>query len=553
MATGPTFLGHLRRALLLRDARELTDGQLLECFIARREEAAFEALLRRHGPMVLGVCRRVLGNAADADDAFQATFLVLLRKASSVVPRELVGNWLYGVAYRTALKARGCAARRRLKEREVAAMPRPQAPADSWTDLQPVLDQELSRLPDRYRAAVVLCDLEGKSRQEVARRLRLPEGTVSSRLARGRRLLAKRLARHGVALSAGALAVLLAREASAAVPTPLATSTLHAAAQVLAGHALAGAVSARVAALTEGVLKAMLVTKLNVPAALLCAAAVLGLAAVMLTRPALADKPADAPPKAGAKDKPEAGPTIQGTVKAVDADKHTLTVTVQKTPGKKGTTDRTIDLPADVRVLLEPEFVKGEKPGTLADVTPGTPVSLDLSADQKAIRAVHVHGRSLGGGVKSIDAATNRLTVTVKEEGGPREKTVTLADGAKVWLDDGLVKGGAREGKLTDLAEGTPVVVHLSAVAKDRAVSVQASGLSLFGSVKGVDIGNNTITVIVKENGGLVDKTLTLAKGVRVDGVKLADLTEGTPVSVRLGVLDRQTAVAIHVHKENEE
>jgi RNA polymerase sigma factor (sigma-70 family) len=502
--------------------------------------------------MVLGVCRRVLGDTPDAEDAFQATFLVLVRKAASIVPRELVGHWLYGVAHRTSLKARSSAARRRTKERQVATMPHPHALDEPWDDLQPVLDRELSRLPGAYRIPIVLCDLEGKSRKEAARQLALPEGTVSSRLARGRRLLAARLARQGITLSAGALAVLLAGRASAAVPAPLLDLTLQAAGRLAAGEALtAGVVSARVASLTEGVHKAMLVTKLKLlTGALLLAAVVLGLGTAALTHPALADKPADAPQKPAAKDKAEAAPTIRATVQAVDAGKHTLTVTTQPNPGKKERVDKTFELLADVKVLLQPGLVKEEKAGSLADVTPGTPVFLDLSADLKAVRAVHVHGRSLLGAVKAVDAGTKSLTVTYKGSDGPQEKTVTLLDGAKVFLDDGLVKNGAKEGKLADLTEGTPVLVHLSAVEKEKAFTVHASGPSLFGAVKGVDTGANTITLTVKENGAVAERTFTLAKGVQVDGGKLADLTEGTPVSVRLSVHDRQSAVAIHVHKQ---
>ena len=126
----------------------------------------------RHGPLVLGVCRRVLRDAHGAEDAFQATFLVLVRRAASVVPREAVGNWLYGVAYRTALEARRAAARRRARERQVHDMPHPTArPQEIGRELRPLLDEELSRLPDKYRSAVVLCDLEGRTRKEAARQL----------------------------------------------------------------------------------------------------------------------------------------------------------------------------------------------------------------------------------------------------------------------------------------------------------------------------------------------------------------------------------------------
>src|SRR5215470_16466737 len=152
---------HLRRTVLLRDGAGLTDGQLLEGYINRRDQAALAALMRRHGPMVWGVCRRLLDHH-DAEDAFQATFLVLVRKAASIVPRQMVVNWLYGVAHQTALNARATAARRKGRERQVTEMPEPAvAEQDPWRDLQPVLDEELSRLPDKYRAVIVLCDLEG--------------------------------------------------------------------------------------------------------------------------------------------------------------------------------------------------------------------------------------------------------------------------------------------------------------------------------------------------------------------------------------------------------
>src|SRR5262249_49892677 len=160
MATGQLsdVIRHLRRAALRQDGCGMTDGQLFEGFVTRQDETAFEPLVRRHGPMVLDVCRRVLGNHHDAEDAFQASFLVLVRKATSIRQRELVGNWLYGAAYRAALEAK--AARRHARERQVHPMPEPVAPPpDLWEDLRPLLDRELSRLPDKYRVPVVLCDL----------------------------------------------------------------------------------------------------------------------------------------------------------------------------------------------------------------------------------------------------------------------------------------------------------------------------------------------------------------------------------------------------------
>src|SRR5262245_48803839 len=176
---------HLRRTVLLPDGAGLTDGQLLEDYISRRHEAALAALVARHGPMVWGVCRRVLGKDQDAEDAFQATFLVLVRRAASLALTTSVGNWLYGVAHQTALKARATMAKRRTRERQVTAMPEPAAAGqDPWPDLEPLLDEELSRLPEKYRSVLVLCDLEGKTRKDAALHLGCPEGTVAGRLAR---------------------------------------------------------------------------------------------------------------------------------------------------------------------------------------------------------------------------------------------------------------------------------------------------------------------------------------------------------------------------------
>jgi RNA polymerase sigma factor (sigma-70 family) len=230
--------------------------------------------------MVLGVCRRIIGNLHDADDAFQATFLVLVRKAGSIRPREAVGNWLYGVAYRTSLQARARLSRRRAKEQPVRDMPQPESKSgEVWHEVQPLLDYELRRLSDRYRLPVVLCDLEGRCRKEVARQLQIPEGTLSSRLAMARKLLAHRLRRRGVSLCAGGLAALLAHHgASAAVPAALLHHTTKAALVVAVSHvATAGAVPVQVAALTEGVLKTMLLAKLKTVTMVMAGVAAVGL------------------------------------------------------------------------------------------------------------------------------------------------------------------------------------------------------------------------------------------------------------------------------------
>jgi RNA polymerase sigma factor (sigma-70 family) len=272
------ILHHLRSAVQMCDAAGMTDGQLLDCFVGLRDEAAFETIVRRHGPMVWGVCRRVLVGHHDAEDAFQATFLVLVRRAASVVPREMLANWLYGVAHQTALKARANAARCMSHERQVTAMPEPAArEQDLWHDLQGVLDRELSRLPDKYRAAIVLCDVEGKTRSEAARQLGLPEGTLSGHLSRGRTMLARRLTRRGVALSSTVLASMVSQGAApACVPASVLSSTIQIASLWTAGQtARAGVISASVVALAEGVLKTMLLNKLKTVMAVLLVLGVL--------------------------------------------------------------------------------------------------------------------------------------------------------------------------------------------------------------------------------------------------------------------------------------
>src|SRR6266545_958150 len=184
--------------------QEVSDGQLLERFSSSGEEAAFEALVRRHGPMVLGVCRRVLRDGHATEDAFQATFLVLLRRAGGLDRRCSLAGWLYTVAYHVALRARADAARRRRKEAAVLPpIPTEPQPDLAWRELQPVLDEELDRLPEHWRAPVVLCYLEGRTNEEAGRLLGWPVGTVKSRLARARDLLRTRLARRGITLSVG--------------------------------------------------------------------------------------------------------------------------------------------------------------------------------------------------------------------------------------------------------------------------------------------------------------------------------------------------------------
>jgi len=289
----------LRKAVFCGDGAGLSDGQLLECFVSAGEEAALAALVRRHAGMIWGVCRRQLRNHHDAEDAFQATYLVLVRKASSIAPREMVAAWLHGVAYQIARKARRVVARRSFRERQVLHLPEPEAcTPELWHDLKQVLDAELERLPPKYRIVLILCDLEGKKRKEAARQLRVPEGTVAGRLARARRMLAKRLTRRGVTLSGAALSGMCTQAASACAPGPVVSATINVTSLLAAGKV--AALPPTVAALMKGIITMMLLNKLKLPAVALLLAAGMLFGASLIGRPATDGEPAQAPPRQGA-------------------------------------------------------------------------------------------------------------------------------------------------------------------------------------------------------------------------------------------------------------
>jgi RNA polymerase sigma factor (sigma-70 family) len=294
----------------------LSEWQLLERYLERQDEVAFEALVARHGPMVLGVCRRMLCSQTDVEDAFQATFLVLVRRARQLGPRDAIGPWLHGVAARVALRARCEAARRRRFESipiGAAVFSPARPPAD--LELADTLDQELSRLPLKYRSPIVLCYLEGQTHEEAARVLKWPIGTVKGRLARARDLLRCRLARRGLAPTALAVTASLASDALASVPRELLESTVNSGLRYAIGKTTAQIASTSVASLVEGALTAMFFTKMQwIGAALLISALALAGAGVMAQqqRKPLDDKLAQvsAPVAVGASATAVAGPTV---------------------------------------------------------------------------------------------------------------------------------------------------------------------------------------------------------------------------------------------------
>jgi RNA polymerase sigma factor (sigma-70 family) len=252
----PDVLSQLRRVA----ASALpSDADLIAAFVNERNEAAFKQLAERHGPMVFGVCKRVLGHIQDAEDAFQAVFIVLARKADVISPPAAVGRWLYGTAVRTARKAKS---RRERQQRQLAnrlpqqmEVTRVESDPNDWL---PVFDEEMVHLSDKHRLPIVLCDVLGRSRQEAAAELGIAEGTLSSRLARARECLRCRLVRRGVVPSAGAISFDIAVNANAEVPRSLLESIVH-----IGQGSVTSAISQSATNLAEGVIRSMFLSKLQ--------------------------------------------------------------------------------------------------------------------------------------------------------------------------------------------------------------------------------------------------------------------------------------------------
>jgi RNA polymerase sigma factor (sigma-70 family) len=555
-------LHQLRRAALVCDSADLSDGQLLQLFIDQRDEAAFEVLVRRHGPMVMGVCQRIAGQLQDAEDAFQATFLVLVRRASTVVPREMVGNWLYGVAYRTALEARGKSARRQAKMKQVTDMPDPKIPVEpGWQDLEPLLDRELNGLPDKYRMPLVLCQLEGRSRKEVARQLQVAEGTLSSRLATGRTMLARRLARHGVAIAAGPLALLLSQPtAVACVPGPLLSSTIKAAAGFAAGDA--AALSPRVAALTQGVLRAMFMTKLKVT--VLCWLAVAGVVTLgggawmhrslaeapgdRVAQPVVSVGQAPSPVTVSAattqeqdrQDRQEGKKTVGGMLKAVDTGKNTITVlfAVSRTDPPE---EKTMTVPGDCAIVQDGKKVK------LGDLKTEHRVTLTLAADGKTLSGISIVGPTLSGKLLAVDVVRNTLTISmpIGRDGGTMEETLELAERHSITQD-------GKPAKLGDLKADNGVTVAAS-TDKKTAFSVTVSGRTVAAVVKSFDATKNTITVEIASREP-EEKTFAVKKGLKAmdlarQEAEPTELKEGARVMLTFSAVERDTIISIRVYQ----
>jgi RNA polymerase sigma factor (sigma-70 family) len=314
MANGQlgSVLRYIRQLVGTGAAGDRSDGQLLDAFASNRDAAALDTLVHRYASLVWGVCRRVLRDEHDAEDVFQGTFLVLVRRAAALDRRGSLANWLYTVAYHLALRARMQAVRRRAQEKEAADMATSETDACRW-ELKEVLDEELHRLPDKYRQPLVLCYLQGKSNEEAAQELGCPAGSMSRHLTRGRELLRERLNGRGVALSSAVLTTTLAETTSAAVPPAMIHATIQAGLVYATGQA-AAALSPSAVALAEGLLKATAFSRLKVAAALILALTLVGTGSVLAYR----NRGAGFQPAGNGGGRVETGPTDGGLAEAIE-------------------------------------------------------------------------------------------------------------------------------------------------------------------------------------------------------------------------------------------
>ena len=405
-----SLMRHLRRAVGASSTR-VPDAQLLERFLTRQDEAAFELLVRRHERMVLGVCRRVLRHMQDAEDAFQATFLTLACKASSIGKREALASWLYKVAFRIALRARTRASKRARHEQPLAERPADIPSPEPWADgsaVREMLDEEIHRLPAKYRAPVILCYLEGKTNEEAALLLGCPTGTVVTHLARARRRLRHQLARRGL----GFPVVLAPSSASPVVPAALVDATLKAATFFASNRASATSlVSANVAILTKGALRAMLLTKLKIVAAILLTLGVIGAGSGVWTYRTLAVQGAEVAPD---------GPNLPEDEQPAPRKKEDA----KKTKPDKDSVQRDTQHQT-VKEVVTKSFKTGKAPRLVVELFNG---SIDLVADAEGSVQVRVTKQGGGETGELAQAALKNVDVKMTQEDDTVRVTASLLE-----------------------------------------------------------------------------------------------------------------------------
>ena len=564
----------------LSKTREMNDRQLLEQF-ADGDETAFSALVDRYGGLVMGVCQRVLQHTQDAEDAFQATFMVLARKADQVAWKDTVANWLHGAACRVSFQIRRERLRRQVlagrasDERYHSSLARP-ANDPSWSDVQPMLDEELDRLPAIYRQPLILCCLEGKTRDEAAAQLGWSVGSVKGRLERGREILRSRLAKRGFALSAVLAATLLTGgSVKAAVPLTLGLETVRAGMAMATGQA-AGLVSSQVLTLAQGAFHAMYMTKLKFAAAVLMAVLTLGLGTGYVTHQVLAgNRPAgdssqsyktlfaeEFPGFVLQREGERGQERIFGVVQSIDAAKNTISVQVLR----READGQTYQLAKDVKVVIREG--RDSKPSKLADVKEKARVSLLLDETKKIVQTIELlvptanpggeRGRPDGlthsGVLTEVDAAKRTITLQTGGRGTDvKSTTYELAKDSKVLFRTGRA---VKEGKLADLELKKTVLIRMDEAKKTvQTIEVSISTMAT-GTVTEVDAAKNTITIGI---GGKRDgtegtsETYSLAKDVKVFyRVPTTKAERGNPEASSLTLADVPAKVNVSLQLDDQ-
>ncbi len=503
-----TVLQQLDRLFSEGTLAGLGDGQLLERYLTRRDHAAFEALVEVHGPMVLGLCRRFLRDPRDIEDAFQATFLVLVRKAPGIRDGSLLSNWLYGVALRVATRARANLLRRRGREQaigdaEFAAEPE----SHEVLGLGPVLDQELSRLPAKYRAPLVLCYLRGQTHDQAANELQCPVGTVRSRMARGRDLLKRRLTRRGCAPSAAIFGPALdvpAHLLTEAVPARLVAATVEGALAIGSSHTIqAGAATASVLALTQGVVISMKFTQFKWIGLALLATGLSAGGAVVVAAVSARDAGTGGDPRVAARAVAdpfqEAGKAAAGSQTSVSTS-----TSSSATDPSKTTEERLRRLEEQIDRVYEMAGVlrEGETSGMPANAS-----TLDrLEAKLAALLSRHGipvegSGGSAGAGISTAAGTTAETIGNVASTGSATSTTSTRSAGAssvtKVRDVEPRRAVDGSNARIRELEAGLHAAMRQSArdedlhrrnmISEQEAQEARAKVDSMFASLRGLD------------------------------------------------------------------
>jgi RNA polymerase sigma factor (sigma-70 family) len=508
-ATLQSVLHQLRRLAAPEGAGALTDAQLLRRVVEARDAAAFEVLVWRHGPLVLGTCRKLLGHAHDAEDAFQATFLVLARKAASVVKTESLAGWLHRVACRIAFRLRAQARKRQTRERHDLDLSAAAARNDDVAEVEAreqwaVLVEELHRLPARYRLPLIACYLQGKTQEEAARELNRPLGSMSRHLARGCELLRARLTRRGAGLpTAAVLAAVLADRARAALSVPLVLPTVTAALEFAAG----AAVSSPATALANRVIQSLFVSKLKAVAGLVLGLGVLAGGAAGLAHPALAQPTVQAKPPENVGEQAE--PAREETAR-LDLHGDPLPAGAM---ARLGTVRWRLPVPASHRILV--------------------------ASDGKSMIAANIHG-----GVYLLDAATGRLLrQAVSEEAASMKGENTYFPCSAISADGRTVAFGKRDGGTVLIDVPTGKVRHRCTEHEDL---VNSAALSADGRVLVTRSNDQTVRVWDALSGKEL-RRLSAATQTPPTGLIQADSVAVAPDGKTLAWIRNDANPSIHV------